>query len=148
MAKLVGIDGVNLNGTIGSKSLGTMGELTAACRLEKSGYCVSKPQTAKAGDLWVTDKRTGRLLKIEVKTARRGSRGEFQFCMYRQIKGGRVCTDHSYADYVILLCVETDASYRALVIPAAELTVKQVSFKEPKRSRFAQYLRSYSLTVG
>lgn len=122
--------------------LGTLGEKTVLRDFRRNGILAQKPTAQKAGDVWVTDPVTGVRLHIEVKTSFRGKDGKFQFCLYRKIKNGRVCTDHGYAQLVVLLAVEDDMSYTTLVIPAQVLTTKKIGWGSLSKSKYAAFVRS------
>lgn len=122
-----------------AKSRGTLGELTAAMKLKSHGFDTHKLREGdKLGDLFVPAfNRT-----IEVKTAFRGSRGTFQFCMKRENKPGisRGATDCHYADFVMLICVEDDYSTIAIMIPSDMVNVKKIEFADPLMCKWRNYL--------
>ena len=120
-------------------TVGLLGELTTASMLQRYGFDAYKPTAAKSGDLVAQTRETKQRRMIEVKTSLRGKRSTFQFCLYRKV-GGRVCTDHSYSDFVVLLCVENDYSVVGFMIPAAELTAKKIEFADPFNCKYSKYM--------
>lgn len=127
---------------LSAKLLGTLGEKTVLRDFRRNGILAQKPTAQKAGDVWVTNPLTGVRLYVEVKTSFRGKDDKFQFCLYRKIKNGRVCTDHSYANFVVLLAVEDDMSYTTLVIPAQVLTSKKIGWGSLSKSKYATFVKS------
>lgn len=118
------------------KSLGTLGEWTAQRWFAQRGIRAEKAGHGR-GDLILTNAHQ---IRVEVKTARRDMRGQFQFCLYRKIKGGRLCTDFRKADVVLLLLVEHDATVIMLSIPACDLNIKQIVISDLNTSKYRKYL--------
>lgn len=129
---------------------GALGEIVIKEYLnEQARYSANQRKFAKLGDLWVLDKSTGEMLKIEVKTSKRGKRGKYQFCLRKADKHGRTTIDH--ADYVVLLCVGLSGAMTPFVVPAAALTSKKISIRNPQsdKSKYSQYRqRLDNLTFG
>lgn len=93
----------------GAQSLGVYGELLARCWLTSSGYLV---RSSRGCDLIAAHTTTGELYRVEVKTARRGMDGRFNFTLE---KCGH--TNHKLSDVVILLCVQYHWKVIPFVIP-------------------------------
>lgn len=122
-----------------AKTLGTMGEMTVAKEIQKTGASATLQRIgSRAGDVLVES--DGNRRTIEVKTSMRGKDGSFQFCLKRELKSGRVCTDHLNADFVMLLCVEDDYSVVGFMIPSAILTQKKLTLTKPLECRWSNYL--------
>jgi hypothetical protein len=83
-----------------AKAVGLYGETWAAAALENAGYIVRAPDGTKRGDLAVVNVSTGESIRVEIKTARRGSDGTYRFCLERAI-GARVCTSAQHSDFAI-----------------------------------------------
>lgn len=140
MTQLYGIpQDTNNRLNLNAKSLGTLGETTVAKFANRLGFSAHKLREGdKLGDVAVSHPALG-MRTIEVKTSMRGARGSFQFCLYRELKG-RVCTDHTHADFVMLLCVEDDYSVVALMIPSRELSQKKLEFSDPLTCKYQKFL--------
>lgn len=82
------------------QAVGALGERWAALELERAGYRVSFTHRDGRGDLLVTNPETGEIKRVEIKTARAGQDGRWQFNM---VKKGHC--DYRHADVVILLPV-------------------------------------------
>lgn len=122
---------------------GALGEIVVKEYLnEQARYSANQRKFAKLGDLWVLDKTTGEMLKIEVKTSKRGKRGKYQFCLRKSDKHGVTNIDH--ADYVVLLCVGLSGLMIPFVIPTGDLSVKKVCLKNlnSKKSKYSKYRQS------
>jgi len=102
------------------KALGVLGEMTVWKALQESGYVVSRAPIFE-GDLRAIDP-DGVIYRVEVKTARQDSRGNWQFCIYRS--KGRVCTDFRHADLLVLLPV-VEMSVIPFVVPSAVITASR-----------------------
>lgn len=128
----------------GRKAIGLMGELIAKRLFESACYSVVTPQPKQhRGDLVVTDTFTGEMLKIEVKTARRGKDGKWRFTLWKKNH-----TDHRDADYVVLLPVLKSGRVVPFVIPVSELENQKqaviTSHPENYAGRLSVYRRSVS----
>lgn len=124
-----------------AKARGTLGELTVAKALTSYGFTARKLREGdKLGDISASTET--QLRTIEVKTAFRGSRGTFQFCLKREQKPGmsRGSTDHNNADFVMLLAVEDDFSVIGFLIPSNVLDLKKIEFADPLACKWRQYL--------
>lgn len=111
-----------------AKSVGLYGETWAAAALERAGYVVSRAKEGdKRGDLCAVDTSTGEMIRVEVKTSRRGSDGIYRFCIERRI-GARVCTSAHHSDFLILLAVTKTGTVYPFVIPVTDGLPKHISF--------------------
>ena len=93
------------------RSIGALGELTAAAMLRKQGLHVEKA-SRRRGDLRVMNPETGEITYIEVKTARRGRDKKWRFLLWKKNK-----TDHRHADKVLLLAVMRWGEVVPFVVP-------------------------------
>ncbi len=100
------------------RAIGAAGEITIAKALESVGWSVDNPHTAKKGDLLCYSK-TGREVRIEVKTARRNVRGEYCFTLIKSDKYGSA--DHRSTDFTIFLCLTKSGIPVPFVIPTCEI---------------------------
>lgn len=99
------------------KGIGTLGERLAGGLLEQSGYEVSYPKIGeRCGDIRAVNRATGEIHRVEVKTARRGSDGQWRFNLRK--KGH---TDITHADQVILLAALPSGRCVPFVIPVTAL---------------------------
>lgn len=114
---------------------GQSGEQWAYAEFERAGYLVSRPEPGtQRGDLRVVDTDTGEIWRVEVKSARRDTQGNWQACLKRQIKA-RVCTDSAHSHFVLLLCFPRIGAPIPFLIPTdALLGMKQISIASDPRS--------------
>jgi len=96
------------------KSVGMAGEIAIALALQERGYPVAANH--KWGDLQVWTKDMKKTAYIEVKTARRGKDGFYNFTLR---KDG--CTDHRNADLIILVCLLKTGDAIPFVVPVTVL---------------------------
>lgn len=110
-----------------AKAVGSYGESIAYDLLERGGYAVSYTREGeKRGDLRAVDQETGEVIRVEVKTSRRGKTGVFQFGLERA-NTARVMTSARHADVVILLAITKQGTAYPFVIPVCDLgTVKKI----------------------
>lgn len=85
-----------------TKAIGWLGERIVMELIPRDRFIVYQPKHRKDGDLHITDRRTGVLARVEIKFARRNSRGKFEFRLRKHDKHGD--TDISHADFVIFVC--------------------------------------------
>lgn len=114
-----------------AKAVGNAGERLALALLQRSGYKVVTPrQGEQRGDLIAIDRRTGVMWNIEVKTARRGKAGMYQFCLARHLDG-RTCTDWEHSHYVILIAALPTGAGVPFVIPTVDIPhgMKHLNFR-------------------
>jgi hypothetical protein len=132
-----------LNVRLGSVSspqvLGSLGEDYATLKLEKAGYrCKVALKGEKQGDIKVVDPETGEFFRVEVKTARMGSGGDFWFRLYH----GKHCTIKS-VDYVVLNCVRSSGLVTSFIVPQTEIQAKHairlVGRPEVYSGKYAKY---------
>jgi len=121
------------------KKIGMIGELWLADKLRNQGYLVAMGiQGQKKGDLSATDPRSGELIRIEVKTARRGKNGKWKFTL---VKTG--CTDHRHADVVALLAVMDSGRVVTFIVPVEALAKQRQavisSHPERYKGKLAQW---------
>lgn len=82
---------------VSPQDIGMWGEHYCAARLRESGWVVDRNSPA---DLRAIDSSTGRVLHIEVKTARRGADKKWRATLQKQDH-----TSADRADLVIFLCI-------------------------------------------
>lgn len=99
-------------------SVGLAGEILVAQYLERSGYSVQILHDK--GDLSVVYPNNGQIVGIEVKTARRNTRGAYSFTLRKNWQG-RQCCDVRKADIVILLCVMKTGDCYPFVVPVGAI---------------------------
>lgn len=113
---------------------GDAGEQWAYAEFERAGYMVTRTGKRDAqGDLRVVDADTGELWRVEVKSARRDKRGQWQVCLKRQVKA-RVCTDVAHSHMVLILAFPKVGAPIPFLIPVDDLRgLKLVSIpKDPR----------------
>ena len=120
-------------------TLGMLGELTIASALQRYGFKTYQPAERQQGDLVAAIPGVD-AKRIEVKTAKRGSRGSFQFCLRREKSAGYPKTDHRDSDFLVLLCVENDFSVVGFLMPVSAVSSKKIEFRDPFNCKFKQYL--------
>jgi hypothetical protein len=130
--------------------MGMAGEEYAKSQLMRMGYVVTYPTEKKQGDLRVKDPATGEVVRVEIKTARRGKDG-WQFCLNRW-DGTRSKTDCTQTDITILQLVGDSGLVMTYAIPSALLAgIKKTSFRRitpTARNRWAGYLSDYRIFGG
>lgn len=94
-------------------AIGTAGEQLVARALERNGYQIATNHDH--GDLRAF-LANGDTINIEVKTARRGKRGHYNFTLQKCWQG-RQCCDHRDSDLVIFLCVLKTGDAIPFVVP-------------------------------
>lgn len=99
-------------------AVGLAGEIVVAQSLERAGYVTEIRH--ERGDLTVIDPHDGQVIGIEVKTARRNSRGHYAFTLRKDWQG-RQCCDSRKADVVILLCVMKTGDCYPFVVPVGAM---------------------------
>lgn len=126
------------------RTLGLLGELTCLREFQRAGYRAEHSRRLEA-DIRLVNPRTGEKILVEVKTARRDKRGNYQFCLYRELPRG-VVTDYRHADYVVLLALLDGLTAVSFVIPVSAIDAKQISFKNPLQTRrWAAYRRDLTI---
>ncbi len=130
------------------KTLGAIGESMAILRLRSAGYHVTMPGRYHQGDLHVVDTGTGKVSRVEVKTARRAIDKRWHFTLYKQSKDGQ--TDHKLSDFVILIALSERPVY--FIVPTAILKgqhqVTITSKPETYSGRLAKYRMSGALRLS
>lgn len=128
-----------------AQALGAMGEFEAINALKRAGYAAEKQSVKHAGDLRVTDKNTGEIYKVEVKTARKNKRGKWQFCLEKRGK-----TSTMYSDYVILLCISLAGHATQYLIPSSLLEGKKsITICKPHFGRYDVFrVRNAPIKLG
>lgn len=95
-----------------SQAIGTLGEHLCYHLLTARNYTVSNAHPSQhRGDLRVVT-RSGEILRVEVKTARRATDGRWHFTLR---KAGH--TDHSNSDVIVLLCAMKTGYVVPFVLP-------------------------------
>lgn len=127
--------------------LGVSGEFYALRQFEALGYKVEYAQTKKQGDLKVVDMTTGQIVKVEIKTARKGRNLNYQVCLKKKGK-----TDVAHSDLVVIQLVLGTGEVVPFFIPAPLLADKQgISFTRAQtyNGKWAQYRQdSYAIFGG
>lgn len=95
-------------------TVGLRGEIYAQRLLEASGYQTSTPAERHTGDIRAVDTATGEVFKVEVKTARRGRDGLYQFCLRRGRK-----TNVADADWLLMLAISPAGLVTRFLMPAS-----------------------------
>jgi hypothetical protein len=123
-------------------SLGRIGEEYARIALEAHGYLVGTSRERRHGDLWVSCP-SGRHLCVEVKTARIGKDGTWQFCIKRKYNNGAIKTDCSKCDAVMLLAVRLSGNVEFFIIPSKAIQythiIKIGAFLKGSKSKYLIY---------
>lgn len=128
----------------GRKAIGLMGEMIAKRLFESACYSVITPQAGQhRGDLVVTDISTGEMLKIEVKTARRGKDGKWRFTLWKKNH-----TNHRDSDYVVLLPVLKSGRVIPFVIPVSELENQKQAVITSHPENYAGRLSAYRRSIA
>lgn len=134
--------------------VGHLGELAAVLLLERAGYKVHIPETRTTGDLHAINPNTGELIRVEVKTARRGKDRKWRFTLLKiDPNDGSPQTDHRYSDIVLLLAVTLSGALVPFVIPVQAVAARhQIAITSDPRTyggRFAIYRqRATALTLA
>lgn len=128
-----------------TKHLGWLGEQIVKELIPASRFSVYKPKARYAGDLWLTDRRTGELLKVEVKTAQMNKRSRFEFKLRKNDKHG--VTDISHADAVIFFCIHPSGLFWFYFIPVSALGANQKSLTLPGKTINEGQYHPYLLTT-
>lgn len=127
---------------------GRLGEYLVRAILASQGYGVKFPEKKCQGDLHATDLTTGEIIKLEVKTATRTARGDYQAILHKSDKYGG--TDCHHADIVILVCVTNSGSMTFFVVPADEIKTKSLTITgnpHEYRGKYSQF-RQYHSTLN
>jgi hypothetical protein len=127
--------------------LGQLGEELLKAYLQGQGWHkVGFAGEKRQGDLSGVHPETGEIIRFEVKAAKRGSQGKWQFCLNKAKK-----TACSYSDYVFLLAIdEQGAIYRYLVPSAFFGRITQIAISHPTsyRGKLAAFrLRSEAIDI-
>lgn len=136
-----------------TRAFGFIGEELVKRMLKARGYKVRRQHRHYAGDLRAVTP-DGEIINVEVKTARAGVEGNYQFCLYRRLDQ-RVCTDARHSDVIVLLCVTTAGQIVPFVVPAAQTdNLKQITITSNPvtyrgwLARYRQQVESISLEVA
>ncbi|MCU0481684.1 MAG: hypothetical protein MUE54_10810 [Anaerolineae bacterium] len=100
--------------------MGKAGEAYAEKQFMDMGYKVTYPTEYKQGDLRVVDVTTGEIVRVEVKTARRGQNGRWQVCFRKGKK-----TDCHHADLVVMQLVLDSGQVIPYFIPSSDIGMLQ-----------------------
>jgi hypothetical protein len=118
--------------------VGSAGEKLAQAIFEDSGFKAYKPESYHGIDLKVTDRHTGEIFSVEVKTATLSEcRKSWQFCLNKP-KNCNVCN----SDYVLLICIAENGYFTYLMPSAFFAGTKQFtisSHPEKYRGKAAPY---------
>lgn len=141
---------INLPHGANHRALGMLGEYHAREKLREAGYLVEFVTARKVGDLRVVNPQTGEIVRVEVKTARSGNDGMWQFCLSRTNKTGSDKTNCGNADITILQCVVGKAGLVvAYAIPSKILAgMRKINLRTvgSARSKWSKYIvGSYTL---
>lgn len=129
-------------------AVGAYGEQIGRRLFEQNGYTVEESKLgSKCGDLKVIDPNTGEFWKVEVKTARRGAGGLYQFCLRRD---GNM-TDCGHSDYVLLLPALKSGRCVPFLIPSAALVgLKKLCIRnhpEEYKGKWREFRRLHGLKL-
>lgn len=95
--------------------LGLSGEKYIVDKISASGYIARFAGCERfSGDCLAINQYTGEILKIEVKTAQCGAKGEYRFCLIKENH-----TSHKHSDFVVLVCVDNNGTHYTYVIPSS-----------------------------
>jgi len=114
-------------------TLGRAGEIYAKILLEAHGYLSDIDHERRRGDLRVVTP-SGTIMRVEVKAARIGKDGSYQFCVNRKTKSGRVKTSCNDCDAVILLGITASGRVEIYVLPAKAAANYRIIKIRPKSS--------------
>ena len=110
-------------------SLGAIGEKMVIDAV-RAQYQVSRVHSRKQGDIVLTNG-----LKIEVKTAKRGIDGSFQYCLFRQNR-----TDIAHSDIVVFIEILCENCFKVYVVPSSELQgIKTLKIRKSDNHRLSSY---------
>lgn len=130
--------------------LGRAGELLAQIMFEANGYVCEIDHQKFQGDLRVTTP-SGMVMRVEVKTSRKGARGGFQFNLWKKSKHG-MHTNCEQCDVLVLLCVRPSGMLHVFILPGAAVRNRRsITLSDPSKrmsSKYAvyrQYMDSISL---
>lgn len=140
-----------LTRVVDTRVTGYLGEILILELLKDTRWRAYQPRAHHIGDLVVTDTSTGEILKVEVKTARRGTyQGRWQFLLRKHDQHG--VTDISHSDIVILLAIDDNNRIYPYVIPSKfmEQRTKVALTSHPEKysgriASFRQSIKSLSL---
>lgn len=117
-------------------AFGTLGEKWAALELERAGYSVGFAKiNQKRGDLRVVNPITGEIIRVEIKTARQGRCGRWQFNLVKNHH-----TSIKHADVVILLAVLKSGRPVHFIIPVQQISnTKKITIPSHPESYAGRY---------
>lgn len=96
-----------------NQKLGKLGEMYVTYWLKYLGYEAIDTSNARyQGDVTITATQGAKTIHFEVKTARRGNSGSWQFCLRKDRK-----TSINHSDYVVLLAVDDYGKLFRYVVP-------------------------------
>lgn len=122
-------------------TLGRTGEVYARILFEAHGYLADIDHARKRGDLKVTTP-SGTIMRVEVKAARVGKDGYYQFCLTRRTKSGRIKTSCAECDAVVLLGIAASGRVEIYVLPAIaaqHLSIIKIPANLSAKTRWKQY---------
>lgn len=128
-----------------SYAVGAHGQTVATALLEASGYEVSNHgDYCRGHDLTAVDPETGFVIRVEVKAARRNSRGGWQFTLRK--RGPYGYAEHTHSDVLLLLAVMASGRIVPYVIPVDDVRDKRAihipSHPSIYRGKYAHYRQS------
>lgn len=117
---------------------GYYGETMLRQHFTKLGFLVTHKK--RMGDLCLTNVKTGHMLKIEVKSARKGKDGKYRATL---VKTG--CTDVHDSDILILLVAKGTDNTDVYIIPVKDIIGRRhiVITSDNYKGRFAQYKNAW-----
>lgn len=101
----------------GRQTLGMVGEQYARIMCEAHGYLADIDHNRSCGDLRVVCP-SGQVLRVEVKAARIGKDGYFQFCVTRRTKKGYIKTSCTNCDALMMLGVTASGRIEIYIVPS------------------------------
>lgn len=94
--------------------LGRLGEMLLQAELQAEGWGRAELASEKhQGDISAVHPKTGEIIRFEVKTAKRGALGRWQFCLNKKNK-----TASSHSDYLYLLAIDEYGGFYRYLVPS------------------------------
>lgn len=118
---------------VSSQDIGQWGEVYVKNRLSDLGWQILPESQA---DVSAVSPETGEIVKIEVKTARRGKDGKFRATTYK-----RGHTDHNKADIVVLICQHTELTFFVIPSQAVKNHIAITSNPRTYEGKWSKYRR-------
>jgi hypothetical protein len=127
-------------------TLGKTGELYAKILFDAHGYLSEIDHQRLNGDLRVCTP-SGVVMRVEVKAARVGKGGYYQFCLTRRTRTGYVKTSCRNCDAVVLLGITASGRVEIYVLPAKAVQDRAI-IKIPAKTGGKSQWRKYRQHPG